>query len=627
MRGSVHRTRGRAGCVVALVALAASAGVPAGETPVNWDLSEIYADRAAWDAAREGLAADVAKLDRFKGRLGESAATLRDALAMQFDLQRQAARLSSYASMLSDEDTRESVPQGMRQTLQALFADLGAATSWIDPEILEIPQATLGRYLREEAGLADYARYLERLEKRRPHVLERKGEEIMGLAQRIRGDGSSIGNLLRNAEMPWPTITLSDGTSLRLDSQGYTRGRSSSNRADRIATYDAFYAQLQAFKGTLASALSSTVQEHVFEARVRGYGSSLEAALADNEVDPAVYRMLVREINQSLPVLQRYLKLRGRILGIDDLRYYDLCPPLVETPNADYRWDNAKRLVVESLAPLGSEYTSRLARALDAGWVDVHPRPGKRAGAYVNGSVYDLHPYMLLNHQDDYNSTSTLAHEAGHLMHSWYSNEAQPYPNAGYVIFVAEVASTVNEVIMFRNMVAAAADDDERLALLGSFLDGLRGTVFRQTQFAEFELAIHEAAERGEPLTGDTLNAMYLALLRKYHGQDQGVITIDEPFGAEWAFVPHFHYNFYVYQYATSYVAAIGLAEGILEDRPGARASYLAFLKSGATKPPVELLADAGVDMTSPEPIRAAMRLMNEVMDRIDEVLARRTQG
>jgi oligoendopeptidase F len=276
------------------------------------------------------------------------------------------------------------------------------------------------------------------------------------------------------------------------------------------------------------------------------------------------------------------------------------------------------------LAKLGDEYVKRLGHALEAGWVDVYPATGKRSGAYVNDGAYEVHPYMLLNHQDDYPSATTLAHESGHLMHSSYSQEAQPYPTAGYSIFVAEVASTVNEVLLFKHLVAGAKDDDERLGFLGNFLEGLRTTIFRQTMFAEFELAMHEAVERGEPLTGDSLTELYAGLLRRYHGEEQGVMKIDDLYTVEWAYVPHFHYNFYVYQYATSYVAAIALSEGILEGREGALERYHTFLSSGSTKPPVELLKDAGVDMTSPEPIRAAMRLMNEVLDQIDEILARR---
>jgi oligoendopeptidase F len=512
----------------------------------------------------------------------------------------------------------------MKQSMRSLFAELAAATAWVDPEILTIPSDKIAAFLEQDPALGVYRRTLERLEKRRPHVLDPEGEKILGMSQRIRGEGSTIGGLLRNAEIPWPTVTMSDGSELRLDPQGYSVGRQSHVREDRIKVFEAFYDELHAFESSLAATLSATVQEHVFTARVRDYDSSLEASLAGTEVDPAVYRMLVDEINENLPVLHRYLKLRGRILGVDDLSYYDIYPPLVQKVTADYGWESAKKLIVEHLSPLGEEYTSRLDHALNSGWVDVYPHQGKRSGAYVNGSVYDVHPYMLLNHQDDFSSTNTAAHEAGHLMHSWYSNEAQPYPTADYAIFVAEVASTVNEVIFFKNMVAAAEDDEARLALLGRFLDGLRNTVFRQTQFAEFELAIHETAERGEPLTGESLDAIYLDLLKKYYGHDQGVMEIDERYAVEWAFVPHFHYNFYVYQYATSYVSAIALAEGLLEERPGALERYLAFLKAGSTKPPVELLRDAGVDMTSPEPIRAAMRLMNEVMDRIDEILDRR---
>jgi oligoendopeptidase F len=608
-----------------LVAVLAGALALAQEPPVNWDLSQIYSTEEAWETARSDLVSKKGTMDRFKGRLGSDASTLKAALDEMFALRMQATRLAAYASMLSDEDTRESGPQGMRQSLQTVFAEMLASVSWVDPEILDIPSERLAAFLEEEPGLASYGRYLEQLEERRPHVLDPESERLLGMAQRIRGDGATIGNLLRNAEMPWPTITLSDGGDLRVDPSGYVKGRSSPNRDDRVKSYAAFYGQLQCFKGTLAATLSATVQEHVFESRVRKYDSSLEAALAANEVDPAVYHMLIKEINASLPTLQRYFRLRAQILGIDDLRYHDMYPPLVSEVTTDYSWENSKKLVADALEVLGQDYVARLGRALDSGWVDVYPRPGKRGGAYVNDAAYEVHPYMLLNHQDDYLSATTVAHEGGHLMHSWFSQEAQPYPTAEYVIFVAEVASTVNEVIFFKNLVSHASNDEERLALLGNFLEGLRGTVFRQTMFAEFELAIHEAAERGEPLTGDGLNALYVDMLRRYHGEAEGVMKIDDLYAAEWAFVPHFHYNFYVYQYATSYVAAIALAEGILQDRPGARERFLAFLKAGSTKQPVELLADAGVDMTSPEPIRAAMRLMNEVMDQIDEILARRT--
>jgi oligoendopeptidase F len=601
-----------------------SSPVMRAEAPVNWDLSEIYASDAAWSEALGELRGKVAHLESFKGRLGQDAGTLLQAMDDMHDLGMLAGRLSSYAGMRADEDTRESGPQGMRQELRSAMADVGAATAWIDPELLGIPVDKLAGFFSAESGLSVYSRYFERLEKRRPHVLDADAERLLGMTQRIRGVGSSIGGLLRDAEIPWSTITLSDGEEVRIDAAGYGRVRQSPNRDDRIAAYGAFYGTLQAFKSSLAATLVGTVQEHVFNMKVRNYDSTLDAAVAANEVDSKVYRMLVQEMNEALPTLHRYLRLRGRMLGIEDLQYHDMYPPLVGAVSTDYTWDNSKKLVNAALAPLGEEYTSRLAQALDGGWVDVYPRDGKRSGAYVNDAAYEVHPYMLLNHQDDYSSASTLAHEAGHLMHSWYSQEALPYPTADYVIFVAEVASTVNEVLFFKHLVAGAESDDERLALLGNFLEGLRTTVFRQTMFAEFELAMHEMGENGKPLTGDALNALYLDLLRRYHGEAEGVVTIDPHYSSEWAYVPHFHYNFYVYQYATSYIAAIAIAEAILQDRPGALDRYLTFLRSGSTRPPVELLASAGVDMTSPEPIQAAMRLMNDVIDQIEALIDKR---
>lgn len=613
--------------IVIAVLLALAAPVPAVEAPVTWDLSQIYATDEAWERARQRLAHDEGVLDAVRGRLGSSAETLERALDLLFSLRMRAGRLNAYAGMRADEDLRESGPQGMRESLRGTIADLEAATAWIEPELLAIPAERIREFMETNPRLAVYGRFLERLETRRPHVLDPQAERILGMTQRMRGSGMTVGSLLRNAEIPWPTIRLADGSELRVDPAGYTRGRSSSNRDDRIATYDAFYTELEGFKGSLAATVSTTVQEHVFNARVRNYESTLEAALAENEVDTAVYHMLVDEINDSLPVLWRYLRLRAEILGLDDLRYHDMYPPLVSDVSADYSWESSKKLVLEALAPLGGEYVTRFAGALESGWVDVSPRPGKRSGAYVNDDAFEVHPYMLLNHQDDYLSATTLAHEGGHLMHSWFSQETQPYPTSRYAIFVAEVASTVNEVLFFRDLVARADDDDARLALLGNFLEGLRTTIFRQTMFAEFELAIHESAERGEPLTGDGMNALYGDLLRRYHGEDEGVMKIDDLYTVEWAFVPHFHYNFYVYQYATSYVAAIALAEAIEEDRSGARERYLEFLAAGSTKPPVELLRDAGVDMTSPEPIRAAMRLMSEVLDQIEQIRAERGAG
>lgn len=600
-----------------LAAAPAVAAEPAAEH--TWDLTPVFASDDAWQQALTAFRARLDDLTPFRGKLKKE---LPAALEVWFSLDRDLNKLYGYASMRSDLDTRAPGPQGMEQAVRGLAAELSAKNAWFEPELLTIPAGPLARF-RKSAEVAPYLRYLDRLEKRRPHVLDADGERLLGLAGGALGTSATIGGLLRDGEIPWPTIKLADGRSLRIDATGYGQGRSSSVRADRVATYKAFYATLDAHEGSLATALAGTVQEHLFLARARGYDSALQAALAANEVDPAVYDMLIREIDTGLPTLHRYLKLRARLLGVSDLAYHDLYPSLLPGVSTAYDYDTSKRLTLEAVAVLGQDYVDALKHALDHRWVDVFPGPGKRTGAYVTDPFYGIHPYMLLNHTDDYQGLTTLAHEAGHLMHSHFSQTTQPYPTSGYSIFVAEVASTVNEVLLFEHLLKGAPDDKARLALLGQFLEGMRTTVYRQTMFATFERDIHAAAEAGEPLSADKLDAAYLALLRRYHGHDLGVTTIDDAYASEWAFIPHFHYDFYVYQYATSYIAAIALARGILDGEPGAVERYRTFLASGSTKPPVELLAAAGVDMTKPEPMRAAVAYMSDVITRIEAL----TQG
>lgn len=593
----------------------------------TWDLRPIYESDEAWERDRVALTERLPQFARFQGRLGEHPATLAQAFTLLFELHRQVERLHTYASLQADQDLRQPAPSGRRQRIDALSSDIAAATAWFDPELLTLPTATLRGFLEREAQLAPFQRYLEQLEKRRAHTLSGAGEHLLGLARLIQGDGATIGELLRNAEIPWPNVALSDGSTVHIDPSGYSRHRQTARRDDRVRVFQAFHGQLQAFKGTLAAAVYATVKEHVFEARARQHASCLDGALSVNEVDPQVYRMLVTEVNQALPSLHRYLLLRGRILGLSDLAYHDIYVPLVGELRKDYSWEASRGLVLEAFAPLGPTYVERLRAALTGRWVDVDPRPGKRSGGYVNDSAYGVHPYMLLNHHNDWHSASTLAHEAGHLMHSLLSQASNPFPTARYVIFVAEVASTFNETLLFHHALERSQTDDERLALLGNHLEGLRGTVFRQTMFAEFELAIHEAVERGEALTGDVLNQLYCELVHRYHGVQQGVMQIDPLYHAEWAHVPHFHYNFYVYQYATSFVAATALARRILDGDQDALARYLNFLTRGSSRPPVELLLDAGVDMTSPEPIHATIAEMNDVMDQIEQILERRQVG
>lgn len=610
-------------CLGLLLPLAGMTMLRADTDSDRWNLTDLYPDTAAWQQARDGLAGKLAALEPLQGKIGKSPKNLKQALDISFEIQKEGARLWSYASMLSDQDISKPGPQGMKQQLQTQFAEISAKTAWIDPEILELKPSKLEKFLETEPGLRIYARYLEKLEKRRAHTLDKKSEQLLGMVSMLTGDGSTIGSLLRNAEIPWRTVELSDGKELRVDVAGYTKGRSSHNRVDRILSYEAFFGELKDFEQTLATTLASTVKAHVFNSKVRHYDSTLDAALESDEVDPAVYKMLIEEINNSLPSLHRYLKLRARMLGVSDLGYYDLYPSLVPEIDADYTWPKTQQLVLDAFKPLGSDYLERLRGAIDNHWIDVYPRTGKRSGAYVNGSAYDVHPYMLLNHQDDYESASTFAHEAGHMMHSMFSNANQPFPTAFYETFVAEVTSTTNEWLFFRRMLAEAKSDQERLAILGKFLESIRTTVFRQTMFAEFEMAMHKMAEEGKPITAETLDDLYLGLLKKYHGEKEGVCHIDDLYGVEWAFIPHFHYNYYVYTYATSFIAGTAFVDQILSGPEGANRYIDKLLKAGSSKPPVQILKDAGVDMTTPEPIRATVRRMNEVMDQIEEILDR----
>lgn len=622
-------TRALAIAAVALAALLAWTPTPlaAGELTTEWKLEDIFADLEAWNAAKTEIPKLGDKIASFKGSLDdpeEGAANLRKVLELDSEADKQLTRLQVYAGMLSDLDVRKPGPQGMREEMRQLGARLLTKSSWIAPEILSLSPQTIERYLEEEPGLAPFRRDLERLEKQRPHVLDEAGEELLSMTAMMAGNGITIGSILRNAEIPWPTITLSDGSELRVDTTGYSRGRAMAKREDRITTYDAFYGALEDFQQSLAAALAATVKRHVFTANVRKYEDTLAVALAGSEVERAAFDTLIEEINNSLPTLHRYFKLRARMLDIDDLRYHDLYPSMVSAVSEEYPWDKSAEVVLASFEPMGEDYVDYLRTACESGWVDVYPREGKRAGAYVNGAVYDVHPFMLLNHRDDYSSASTFAHEAGHMMHSALSNAAQPYPMADYETFVAEVASTTQQWLFFRYTLEQATSDDEKLAILGSHLDSLRTTVFRQTMFVEFERAIHKMVEQGKPITSEVLNATYLELLRRYHGHDQGVCTIDEKYQVEWAFVPHFHYNYYVYTYATSWVAATAFHQLILSEEGGAQRYIDGVLKAGSSKPPVEILRDAGVDMTTPEPYRATMKELERIMDQIEEILDRR---
>ncbi len=593
------------------------------EVPVKykWKLEDLYASDEAWNKAKQELAAQFDEVSGYQGKLAGSASELLACLEFDSRVSKEFGRLYSYANMKSDEDTRNSTYLAMKQEMQQLGTDYNSKAAFITPEIAKMDKRKIDTLIEQKRGLKIYKMGLYDIQRTKVHTLSEKEEKILAEAGLLAGGPSSIYSVFSNAELPYPEIILSDGTTAKLTKAGYARHRASPNREDREAVFQVFWETFTKFKETFGAQLYANVKKDMFYVRTRGYKSSLESALDKNNIPTEVYMALIENVTNNLDSFHRYLNLKRRMLGVETLKYSDVYAPVVKGVDLKYTFDEAKKLVLDSVKPLGSSYGRVVAKALEERWIDVYPTPGKRSGGYSNGSAYDVHPYILLNYNGQYDDVSTLAHELGHTMHSYYSNKNQPYPTADYSIFVAEVASTFNEALLIHKMLKEIKDDDIRLSLLMNYLDSIKGTVFRQTQFAEFELRIHEKAERGEPLTGDVLSELYGEILKKYYGHDRGVCHIDDLYMVEWAYVPHFYYNFYVYQYSTSFTASTALAEKVLGKEKGALGKYIEFISSGGSDYPIELLKKAGVDMTGAEPFNKTMTAMNRTMDEIEAIL------
>jgi oligoendopeptidase F len=587
----------------------------------KWKLEDLYASDQAWNKAKQELAAQFDEVTKYQGKLAGSASELLACLEFDSRVSKEFGRLYSYAHMKSDQDTRSSKYLAMEQEMQQLGTDYNSKAAFIKPEIAGMDKETIDKFIEQERGLKIYKMALYDIQRKKAHTLSEKEEKILAEAGLLADGPSTIYSIFSNAELPYPEITLSDSTTAKLTKAGYSLYRASPNREDREAVFQAFWNTFTKFKGTFGTQLYANVKKDMFYTRTRGYESSLHSALDKNNIPTAVYMALIENVTNNLDSFGRFLNLKKRMLGVETLKYSDVYAPVVKGIDLKYTFDEAKKLVLDSVKPLGSSYGRVVEKAFDERWIDVYPTPGKRAGAYSNGSAYDVHPYILLNYNDQYDDVSTLAHELGHTMHSYYSNKNQPYPTADYSIFVAEVASTFNEALLIDKMLKEIKDDDTRLSLLMNYLEGIRVTVFRQTQFAEFELRIHEKAERGEPLTGDVLNEIYGEILKKYYGHDEGICHIDDLYTVEWAYVPHFYYNFYVYQYSTSFTASTALAEKVLSKEKGAVGKYIEFISSGGSDYPIELLKKAGVDMTGAEPFNKTMTAMNRTMDEIEAIL------
>lgn len=586
----------------------------------TWDLTDLYPSVEAWSKARDEVMADFEKIDGMRGSLGKSADSLYTTYRFVSDTFRKAGRVYVYASLDADEDLRESETQERRQLADIMFARFGEVTAWMQPELIEVGRETIESFIKEDERLAPFAYQLDDSLRNAAHTLSPETEQTLSYFSQTFGAPNDTYSLLANSDIPWPTIALSDGEEIVVDSQGYGKARSSANRNDRKLVFDAFWNKWAEYRSSVGMVLNSHLQAQVALAKARHYDSVLDRELFQDNLPPAVYRTLVTEVNKALPTLHRYFKLRTRMLGLEQMHYYDIYPPLVSL-DREFDLDTSKKITLEAMGILGEDWVSMQKDAMDDRWMHVYPRRGKRSGAYMAGFAYDVHPYLLLNHNDDYSSLSTFAHEWGHAMHTVYAKQAQPFETASYATFIAEIPSTSLELILQDYMSKNAETIDEKLFYLGHALEGMRGTFFRQTMFAEFELALYEAAERGDALSGDRITEMYGEILRRYHGHDEGIVVIDDLYTNEWMYIPHFYLNMYVFQYATSKTAGTALYEKIVDEGEAGVENYKNLLRAGGSDYPYKLLVNAGVDLAKPEPYEAIVKKMNAVMDEMERLL------
>lgn len=586
-----------------------------------WDLTPMFANDAAWDAERLAIQAALPSLRELRNGFTRDAASLRQALDTLSSWRQRYSRVAVYASAMASTDNRDARNQERQSLLRSLGGQWGSALSWVDSEIRQLGEPKLNAWLAAEPGLKKHEKRLREVLRQAAHQLTPEAEGALAAFGPVLGAATNSRTLLTTVDTDWPTLVV-DGKTEKLNDIGYARLRAHPDRAVRQQVFERFFGTYGRLENTLGSLLGQRVETGVVNARLRGYPSAVAASLAENDIPESVYRTLVAETNKGLPTLHRYLKLRQRLLGLPDLAYHDIYPDLVKSERR-YTPEESGDLTVAATAPLGADYQRRLREALGAKTMHVFPAPGKSSGAYQSG-VYGLTPLVFLNHQGTFDSLSTFAHEWGHGMHTVLANAAQPFETAGYPLFLAEIASFSNELLLQQHMLAQAKSREERLYLLTEAVERLRSSYFRQTMFAEFELATHDALQRGEPLTGKRMTAMYCGLLRKYHGADQGVMKIDPVVCSEWAFVPHFHRPFYVYQYATSMAGAAYFTEQILQKKPGMPETYLSVLRSGGSVHPVPRLRAAGLDMDSPAPYQALVRHMDRLLDEIEKLLAQK---
>ncbi|RCW69744.1 oligoendopeptidase F [Saliterribacillus persicus] len=589
------------------------------EIPENltWKLEDIYETDNAWEEALTEVKQEIPAFEEYQGSLAESSDKLKGILVLQDEVSEKLSKLYTYAHMRYDQDTTNTFYQAMNQKAEMVITQASSAMSFIVPEILTIPEDKLTKFIEENKGLQAYRHTLDEINRQRPHVLSEKEEALLAEVSEVTDNAAQTFGMLNNADLTFPSVKDEEGNEVDLTHGRYINFLESKDGRVRRDAFKAMYDTFGSFKNTFASTLSGTVKKDNFNAKIRNYNSARHAALDSNNIPESVYDNLIEAIHERLPLLQRYVAVRKKVMKLNELHMYDLYTPLVKDVEMKYSYEEAQEAILEGLKPLGEEYLGIVKEGFKNRWIDVEENKGKRSGAYSSGA-YGTNPYILMNWQDNLNNLFTLAHELGHSLHSYYTHKNQPFRYGNYSIFVAEVASTCNEALLNEYLLQNTTDDKEKLYLLNHFLEGFRGTVFRQTMFAEFEHKIHILAQEGEALTAESFTNLYYELNKKYFGDD---LIVDEEIGLEWARIPHFYYNYYVYQYATGYAAAQSLANQILEEKDTAVNRYKEFLKAGSSDYPIEVLKHAGVDMTEKTAVLQALDVFEAKLTEMEELL------
>lgn len=583
----------------------------------TWNTADLYPTDEAWKEEFQTLKSLTQKLEGYAGRLGESAQTLYDFVTLEQQAGEMLSKLMDYAQRKSDEDTRVATYQAMVGQISTQYVELVRATAFEVPELLALPEERLEEFYAQLPELTLYRRYFHNIQRRRPHTLSQAEEQLLAAAGELSQAPDDIFSKLTDADLTFPDAVDGEGQPHPLSNGSYTLLMSSSDRALRKSAFENLYSVYGGMKNTLAAILAAQVKQLQFFSKARRYPSALAASLDGTHVPEEVYHNLISTVRANLDKMHRYVRLRKKLLGVEELHMYDVYAPMVSGVEAEIPYEQAKETVYQAVAPLGAEYQAIIRQALDNRWIDVYENVGKRSGGYMSGSL--VHPYILLNYQDDLDSMFTLAHELGHAVHSYLSNRTQPTVYRDYVIFVAEVASTCNEALLMEHLLKQTDDKRRRAWLINHFLEQFKGTLYRQTMFAEFELRMGELVAQGETLTEELLCREYKALNEAYFGPD---MVSDPQIALEWSRIPHFYYNYYVFQYATGYSAAIALANRILTGGPQAVQDYLTFLSGGCSQDPIDLLKGAGVDMASPQPIQDALDQFGRLLDEMEELMA-----